>query len=164
LIYNGDNLPGTLDTVTFNGSNVLGNVGIDNADGNTSVTVNNSTLGSHLVASPFSPVIGGSLQIENDAGFDQFSMTDSTVPWGILINNDVSGNNDVWGSATNIAGSHRNGALRPFDRRVPRGSDGPARRQRPRCGQRRQHRPGRHAGSTVVQRQQRGELDQRQRA
>lgn len=105
LISNGDNLPGTLDTVTFNGSNVLGNVGISNASGNTSVTVNNSTLGSHLVASPFSPVIGGSLQIENDAGFDQFSMTDSTVPWGILINNDVSGNNDAWGSATNITGS-----------------------------------------------------------
>jgi hypothetical protein len=105
LISNGENLPGTLDTVTFNGTNVLGNVGISNADGNTSVTVNNSTLGSHLVAPPFSPVIGGSLQIENEAGFDQFSMTNSTVPWGLLINNDVSGNYDVWGSATNITGS-----------------------------------------------------------
>jgi large repetitive protein len=105
VITNGANLPGTLNTVTFNGSNVLGNVGIDNGDGNTSVTVNNSTLGSHLVAPPFAPVLGGSLQILNDAGFDQFAMTDSTVPWGILVNNDVSGNNDVWGSATSIAGS-----------------------------------------------------------
>ncbi len=104
-ITNGTNLPGTLDTVTFNGSNVLGNVSIDNGDGNTSVTVNNSTLGSHLVAPPFAPVLGGSLQIYNDAGYDQFSMIDSKAPWGILINNDITGNNDVWGSATNIVGS-----------------------------------------------------------
>jgi hypothetical protein len=104
-ISNGDNLPGTLDTVTFNGSNVLGSVDISNGNGNTSVTVNNSTLGSHLVTPPFSPVIGGWVQVQNDAGFDQFSMTNSTAPWGILIDNDVSGNNDVWGSATNITGS-----------------------------------------------------------
>ena len=104
-ITNGTNLPGTLNTVTFNGSNVLGVVNIDNGDGNTSVNVNNSTLGSHLVAPPFAPVLGGSLQILNDAGFDQFSMTNSSAPWGVLINNDVTGNNDVWGSATNIGGS-----------------------------------------------------------
>jgi hypothetical protein len=66
------------------------------------VTVTNSTLGSHLVAPPFSPVIGSALVVLNDAGFDQFSMTQSSAPWGIKINNDVSGNNDVWGSATNI--------------------------------------------------------------
>jgi hypothetical protein len=106
LIYNGTNLPGTVDTVTFNGSNVLGDVEIYNGDGNTSVTVTNSTLGSHLVASPFSPEIGSPLMILNDSGFDKFTMTGSQAPWGVLINNDTSGNNDVWGSATDITDSH----------------------------------------------------------
>lgn len=104
-ILNGANLPGTLDTVTFNGSNVLGDVHIDNGHGNTSVTVANSTLGSHLVAPPFSPVIGSAVVVLNDAGYDQFSMTQSSAPWGIMINHDVSGNNDVWGSSTDIVDS-----------------------------------------------------------
>ena len=58
IIANAANVPGTLDMVTFNGSNVLGDVLVTNGDGDTSVTVTNSTLGSHLVAPPFSPVIG----------------------------------------------------------------------------------------------------------
>ena len=102
LIRNGTNVPGTMDTVTFNGSNVLGDVVNVNGDGNTSVTVTDSTLGSHLVAPPLSPVIGGPVEILNDAGYDQFLMTNSSAPWGIKINNDVTGNEDVWGSATNI--------------------------------------------------------------
>ncbi len=105
VISNGANLPGTLDTVTFNGSNVLGQVDIQNGDGNTSIAVANSTLGSHLVAPPGGPVIGAAVRIQNDAGYDQFSMTQSSAPWGLYINNDVTGNNDVWGSATNITGS-----------------------------------------------------------
>jgi hypothetical protein len=117
LIINGTNVPGTLDTVTFNGSNVLGDVQNINGDGNTSVTVTNSTLGSHLVAPPFSPVIGSPVEILNDAGFDQFLMTNSSAPWGVYINNDVSGNNDVWGSATEIMQSEVGTA--PFGPDIP---------------------------------------------
>ncbi len=106
FVSNAANVPGTLDLVTFNGSNVLGDVLVSNGSGDTSVTVTNSTLGSHLVAPPFSPVIGSPLMVLNDAGFDQFTMTQSSAPWGLMIDNDVSGNNDVWGSATQITGSH----------------------------------------------------------
>jgi hypothetical protein len=105
LIDNGANVPGTLDIVTFNGSNILGDVDVTNGGGDTSTTVTNSTLGSHLVAPPFSPVIGSPLTVRNDAGFDQFAMTQSSAPWGLLIDNDISGNNDVWGSVTQITGS-----------------------------------------------------------
>ena len=116
-IVNGANVPGTFDTVTFNSTNVLGDVVNVNGDGNTSVTVTDSTLGSHLVAPPAPNVIGGPLAVINDAGFDQFLMTNSTVPWGISINNDVSGNNDVWGSATDIFESEI-GTL-PFNLNIP---------------------------------------------
>lgn len=117
MIYNGTNLPGTLDTVTFNGSNVLGDVLIMNDDGNTSVTVTNSTLGSHLVAPPFSPVIGSPLLIANGAGFDQFSMTNSSAPWGVGIDNDFGFNGDVWGSVTQITNSQIGTA--PFGPAIP---------------------------------------------
>lgn len=117
LIDNGANVPGTLDIVTFNGSNVLGDVDMTNGIGDTSTTVTNSTLGSHLVAPPFSPVIGSPLSIENDAGFDQLAMTQSSAPWGLLIDNDVSGNDDVWGSVTQITGSQIGTA--PFGPDIP---------------------------------------------
>jgi len=116
-IYNGTNLPGTLDTVTFNGSNVLGDVLVMNGVGNTSVTVTNSTLGSHLVAPPFSPVIGGPLLIANGAGFDQFSMTNSSAPWGVGIDNDFGSNSNVWGSVTQITNSQIGTA--PFGPAIP---------------------------------------------
>ncbi len=105
IISNATNVPGTLDMVTFNGSNVLGDVLVANGDGDTSVTVNNSTLGSHLVTT--SPVIGGPMIVYNDAGFDQFAMTQSSAPWGLLIDNDVAAaNSSVWGSVTQITASH----------------------------------------------------------
>jgi hypothetical protein len=106
IISNALNVVGTLDIVTFNGSNVLGNVTVFNGSGDTLTTVNNSTLGSHLVTAPFVPVIGGPTVILNDSGFDQFTMTQSSVPWGLSINNDVAaGNTSLWGSATTITDS-----------------------------------------------------------
>ncbi len=116
-ISNGTNLPGTLDTVTFNGSNVLGDVLVTNGDGNTSVTVTNSTLGSHLVAAPFPGVIGGPLLVANGAGFDQLSMTNSSAPWGVGIDNDFGANTNVWGSVTQITNSQIGTA--PFGPAIP---------------------------------------------
>lgn len=105
-IVNADNIIGTLDIVTFNGSNVLGDVNVSNGNGDTSTTVTNSTLGSHLVAAPFVPVIGGPLTVSNGAGFDQFAMTGSTAPWGISINNDaLASNTSLWGSTNTILNS-----------------------------------------------------------
>jgi hypothetical protein len=103
--------------VSFNSSNVLGDVININGDGNSSVTLTDSTLGSHLVAPPFSPVIGSAVEIINDAGFDQFMMTNSSAPWGIKIDNDVTGNDDVWGSATDIFESQIGTA--PFGPDIP---------------------------------------------
>jgi hypothetical protein len=58
-----------------------------------------------LVASPFSPIIGSPLTVLNAAGFDQLSMTTSSAPWGLFVNNDVGGGASVWGSQTTITGS-----------------------------------------------------------
>lgn len=104
-ISNDANVVGTLDSVTFISSNVLGDVDISNGAGDTSVVVTNSTLGSHLVASPLSPVIGSPLSVLNAAGFDQFSMTGSSAPWGLFINNDLGGGGSVWGSQTSLNNS-----------------------------------------------------------
>lgn len=118
IISNAVNVVGTLDIVTFNGSNVLGDVVITNGVGDTNVVVTDSTLGSHLVASPFAPVIGGPVIVSNDAGFDQFSMTQSTAPWGLSINNDVAAAGaSVWGSQTTITGS--NIGTSPFGPSIP---------------------------------------------
>jgi hypothetical protein len=100
-IFNVDNLPGTLDIVTFNSVNVLGAVLVDNDDGDTQTVVINSTLGSEFVP----PVLGtgGSFRVVNDAGFDMFEMTDSLVPWGLEIDNDqAAAGTSLWGSDTQI--------------------------------------------------------------
>jgi hypothetical protein len=105
-ITNAVNVVGTLDVVTFNGTNVLGDVHVLNGNGDTSVVVNNSNLGSHLVAPPFSPVIGSECKVLNGDGYDQFSMNQSQCPWGLHINNDVNNaGNSLWGSRTTITSS-----------------------------------------------------------
>ena len=118
VISNGLNVPGQLDVVTFNSSNVLGDVDITNGAGDTSIVVNDSTLGSHLVAPPFSPVIGSPLTVINDAGFDQLSITQSTAPWGLFVNNDAAASGaSVWGSQTTITGSRI--GTHPFGPSIP---------------------------------------------
>lgn len=115
-ISNSTNIVGTLDSVTFISSNVLGDVDISNGIGDTTVVVTNSTLGSHLVAPPFSPVIGSPLTIFNAAGFDQFSMTGSQAPWGLYINNDLGGPTN-WGSQTSLTNSQVGNS--PFGPDIP---------------------------------------------
>lgn len=103
LIQNGVNLPGTLDMVTFNLVNVLGDVHVLNGDGNTQTIVTGSVLGSHQVPG----VLGSALMVLNNAGYDTLEITDSTIPWGLLVNNDVAaGNTSNWGSSTQITNSH----------------------------------------------------------
>jgi hypothetical protein len=103
-IENTDNLPGTLDIVTFNSVNVLGAVTVQNGDGNTETMTINSTIGSDFV--PPLAGTGGSYRVYNDAGFDSFEMTDSLVPWGLKINNDRAANGaSNWGSSTQISES-----------------------------------------------------------
>jgi hypothetical protein len=100
-ILNDDNVPGTLDIITFNSVNVLGSVLVENNDGDTQTVVINSTLGSDFVP----PVVGtgGSFEVANDAGFDMFEMTDSLVPWGLHIDNDqAAAGGSTWGSDTQI--------------------------------------------------------------
>jgi hypothetical protein len=111
-ISNALNLPGTLDMVTFNGANVLGDVDIVNGDGNTRTMVTNSVLGSHLVADPFSPEIGSPLVIQAERGFDETSLTDTEVPWGCKFEYDVGnhgesgfGNKSDFGSKTDLSQS-----------------------------------------------------------
>jgi len=105
-ISNGLNLPGFIDLVTFDGTNVLGKVNISNGDGNASTGLTNSTLGSHLVLAPNNtPVLGGPLSIRNKAGFDDLTITGSTLPWGLLVDNSVGGANTNWGSSTQITQS-----------------------------------------------------------
>jgi hypothetical protein len=103
-VENTDNLPGTLDMLTFNSVNVLGAVTVQNGDGDTETITMNSTLGSDFVP----PLVGtgGSFRVYNDAGYDMFDMTDSLVPWGLKINNDrAAAGNSTWGSSTQITGS-----------------------------------------------------------
>ena len=102
VIQNGVNLPGTLDIVSFNSVNVLGDVTVLNGPGNTQTTVTNSTLGSHLIPA----VLGGPMRIINDAGYDTLGISDSTLPWGLWVNNDqAAGNTSTWGSRTDITSS-----------------------------------------------------------
>jgi hypothetical protein len=103
-IYNFDNLPGTLNMVTFNSVNVLGAVTVRNGEGDTETVTINSTLGSDFVPPPVGT--GGSYRVYNDAGYDMFDMTDSLVPWGLKINNDQSAAGaSQWGSSTQISES-----------------------------------------------------------
>jgi hypothetical protein len=115
-IINGVNVPGTIDIVTFNETNVLGNVAVANGDGDTSTTVSSSTLGSHLVLSGIGPpLIGGPMTVMNGAGFDAFGMFDSSVPWGLSINNRFATIGKVWGSMSTFSdssiGTHPLGVL-----------------------------------------------------
>lgn len=118
LISNGSAPQLDTNIVTFTSVNVLGWVTLDNdyldmANVGTDVitTVGTSTLGSQL-ANPSlgpNPASGGPLAIFNGPGYDQFSMTGSTLPWGLYITNDnVDGGSpakSTWGSSTQITSS-----------------------------------------------------------
>jgi hypothetical protein len=122
------NVPGTIDIVTFNGTNVLGKVAVANGDGDTSTTVSSSTLGSHLVLPPTGPPpVGGPVTVMNGAGFDAFRMFGSSVPWGLSINNDFSASGAVWGSMSTFSdcfiGTHPLGVF-PADALEIVGDDG----------------------------------------
>jgi hypothetical protein len=105
-ITNAANVTGTLDELTFNGTNVLGEVTVTNGAGSTKTVVTDSTIGSHLSLTGGVPTLGGPMQVSNDAGYDEFQMTRGTVPWGLIINNDVAGANaSTWGSATTLTDS-----------------------------------------------------------
>jgi hypothetical protein len=117
-IDNGLNVPLTLDVVTFNSMNVLGDVEIDHGEGNTMTVVVDAVLGSSLVATPFSPVIGSPFIVEADAGYDETSVTGSKIPWGCKFEYDVAnyGNSD-WGSKTVLSQSEC--GTHPFGPNIP---------------------------------------------
>jgi len=108
-IVNGDSLPGQTETVSFNGTNVLGPTNIADGTGaahfsNTRLIVTNSNLGTKLatVAGPTpAPVI-----VQNNAGFDSLNMSGSQLPWGLAVNNDLNAAGaSNWGSTTSITSS-----------------------------------------------------------
>lgn len=101
-VANGGNVLGTLqslDIVTFNSTNVLGAVDINNGMGNSRVIVdNNSNLGSD-------PLAGGPVDVDNGDGYDDFQMTgNSTAQYGVDIDNTgpAAGGTQFWGSQTVI--------------------------------------------------------------
>jgi hypothetical protein len=98
-VENGTALPMQPQIVTFNSVNVLGTTLIKNANSYTTTIVQNSTLGSQLIDNP--PGAGGPLEVENSVGFDSFSMTQSTLPWGLFIDNNQT-ESDNFGSLTQI--------------------------------------------------------------
>lgn len=101
LLLNGTNIAGTMDILSFNLTNVLGTVIAVNGDGTTETTIMDSTLGSHAAAG-----LGGPLFISNDSGFDDFTMSGSTVQYGVDIDNDVAaGGTSTSGSSTQISTS-----------------------------------------------------------
>ena len=103
--------PGAWNIVNFNYANVAGKVAVDNdsadaaaANGTqqTQVTVNNSHLGTQTLPGDS----GNSLLVKNGIGWDQFTMSASTAPWGTSINNDVgAAGASAWGSNTSVSGS-----------------------------------------------------------
>jgi hypothetical protein len=97
-IINGDNAEGTLNLLTMQSLNVLGEVCVFNDDGDTKTMVLNAATGSANVTPP-----GGAFNIENYTGFDAFEMKDSYVPWGLYIDNDaLAGGTSTYGSTTNL--------------------------------------------------------------
>ena len=101
-LVNGDNLPGFLDIFTLNQVNILGHVDVENLSGDTTTLVIGSTLGSHLTAG--GP--GGPTTISNDDGFDNLSISDSIIPWGLEVDNDdAMGGMSNWGSSSSITDS-----------------------------------------------------------
>ena len=101
-IINGTNLPGVLDILTLNQISVLGNLDVNNLEGDTTTIVIGSTLGSHLTTG--GP--GGPTTISNDSGFDSLSINDSVIPWGLEVDNDnANGGSSTWGSSTTITDS-----------------------------------------------------------
>ncbi len=121
-IDNGLNLPGFVDLVTFDGTNVLGPVNVANGDGNALTGVTNSTLGSHLVLNSLNaPAYGGPMLVVNGSGYDEFSMTGSNLPWGLLINNDSGVPGANWGSSTAITQSSI--GTGPYGPRLPAAGD-----------------------------------------
>lgn len=117
-INNGLNLPGFVDLVTFDGTNVLGPVNVANGDGNALTGVTNSNLGSHLVLDSLNtPAYGGPMAVVNGSGYDEFTMTSSSLPWGLSINNDSGGPGANWGSSTSITQSSI--GTGPYGPRVP---------------------------------------------
>ena len=102
-ITNGLTLPLQSNQATFNNTQVLGAVNIDNtaggtASGDTQVSVTSSKLGTHLT-------LGGPLVVTNGVGNNVFSMKGSQVPWGLLINN-TSGPISPVGNQTIIDSSY----------------------------------------------------------
>jgi hypothetical protein len=106
-IWNGNNPIGTSDTVTFNAVEVLGYTYLNDDGGSSSISVQNSTLGSWI--SDTAPMFvngawlanGCPVMINNAGGFDQLTVIGSTIPFGLWVNNNA-GPTGVWGSVTNI--------------------------------------------------------------
>jgi hypothetical protein len=109
-ITNGDSLPGQLELVTFNQTQVLGSTSINNGTGvnsfsDTKVIVTNSNLGTQLANFPLAAT-AAPVTIQNNAGFDSLTISGSQAPWGLSANNDVAnGGTSNWGSSTSITGS-----------------------------------------------------------
>ena len=103
--------------MNFNYANVAGKVAVDNdsadaaaANGTqqTQVTVNNSHLGTQTLPGDS----GNSLLVKNGIGWDQFTMSASTAPWGTSINNDVGGLEHPPGAATHRSPAARSAVVR----------------------------------------------------
>lgn len=98
-IFNGPNIMATEDIVTFNNAEVLGAVTVRNDGGNSSTSVQQSSLGTDMIN-------GGPLLVLNNEGVDAFFMEESEIPWGLGIHNDFAGGGtSLWGSSTDIRNS-----------------------------------------------------------
>jgi hypothetical protein len=109
-VVNGASPQGFVNIVTFDRVNVLGTVFVTNDNSNTETFATGVTLGSF---STFG--LGGPFVVRNNAGFDQFTMTDSTIPRGVSIDNDFANlGNSNWGSITDVSGSKIGELLNPI--------------------------------------------------
>jgi hypothetical protein len=96
-ITNGSNLQGFANVVNLAGAQVLGAVSVSSVASTSSLTVSNSNL--ETEAAPTVP-----MAVDNTAGFASLSVTGSSIPWGLSVNNAFAGPT-TFGSNTSIIGS-----------------------------------------------------------
>lgn len=112
---NGETIVGKFDIVTFNQTDVLGGVDVENFGGETRTTIIDSKLGmdfaarAGLLPAPvpappgFGLGFGGPVIFENGDGRDMFDMQNSEAQWGVSLEHGSGG--ELWGSQTDINGN-----------------------------------------------------------
>ncbi|WP_417748224.1 hypothetical protein [Rosistilla oblonga] len=98
-----------VDIVVFNQADVLGHLDIENFDGHTETVIVDSNIGTDTKArDTVVPVNGGygdAVEIANGDGFDLFLSQNSTMQYGLSLNNGTGS----WGSHTDIRDSEIGG-------------------------------------------------------